>query len=125
MTPAKLLQLIKELKVIEIKKDCYLFKQGEQGNQAYVLLDGEILLFEEDPQLLKQEESDNLLWIQQNQKLFRGNSKQRRSAVLMPFLEKCLNKPALNPNGELRYAKSAYTLTKYKGQLFGELVLLN
>ena len=40
MTPAKILTLIRELKAVEVKKDTYLFKEGERGDQAFVVLDG-------------------------------------------------------------------------------------
>jgi hypothetical protein len=58
MTPAKVLTLIRELKVVELKKDHYLFKQGELGDQAFVVLDGELILFtEESDQPIDEEKS--------------------------------------------------------------------
>ena len=66
MTPAKVLTFIRELKVIEVKKDCYLFKQGERGNEAFLVFDGELLLFTENEQLLFQEETNKMVSIQEN-----------------------------------------------------------
>lgn len=63
MTPAKILTLIRELKVIELKKDCYLFKQGERGDEAFIVLDGELLLFAEETGLLLSEESNKMTQI--------------------------------------------------------------
>jgi len=63
MTPAKILTLIRELKVIELKKDCYLFKQGERGDETFIVLDGELLLFAEETGLLLSEESNKMTQI--------------------------------------------------------------
>ena len=71
MTPAKILTLIRELKAVEIKKDRYLFKQGERGEQAFIVLDGELLLFNEDSEVLFDEETIKMTQIQENQKEIR------------------------------------------------------
>ena len=71
MTPAKILTLIRELKAVEIKKDQYLFKQGERGDQAFVVLDGELLLFNEESAVLFDEETSKMSQIQENQKVIR------------------------------------------------------
>lgn len=63
MTSAKVLTLIRELKAVEIKKDSYLFKQGERGEQAFIVLDGELLLFNEDSDLLFDEETSKMAQI--------------------------------------------------------------
>ena len=56
MSHSKIVSLIKELKVIEVLKNHYLFKQGEFGNSAYVVLEGKILLFQEDFEEIRTEE---------------------------------------------------------------------
>ena len=66
MTPAKILTLIRELKAVEVKKDNYLFKEGERGDQAFVVLDGKLLLFNEERAILSDEQSSQMAQIQEN-----------------------------------------------------------
>ena len=66
MTPAKIITLIRELKTIEVKRDQYLFKEGERGDKAFVVLDGELLLFNEETAALLDEQAIMMAQIQEN-----------------------------------------------------------